>query len=157
MWIVTYLQGHESDRRDFDEARESVGHRALRECADRLWALVPAARQRRRDDLRFSGYMGAKIDHPDGGNARHIDDCGIANLRVVWPGLWSLALANARDLVAEFRADASFSGVFDPDARSTNPRGFGLPTGVPVGEERRLTAVQPWLSYDEFERTLGTG
>lgn len=154
MWIVTYLQGHETDRGDFDDARETVHRQALREGTDRLCALVPAARQRRREDLRFSGYMGGKIDHPDGGNARHIDDCGLANLRVAWPGLWSLALANARDLVAGFRADAPCPGAFDPGARPIDLHGFGLPTGVRVGEERRLTAAQPWLSAAEFERAL---
>lgn len=153
MWIVTYLQDHATDRADFDHARESSAGDGLRQSVDRLCALVPLAHERRRDGLRFSGYLGGKIDHPDGGNARHIDDCGLANLRVVWPGLWSLARSNALDLVREFRACPW--EAFDPRAQF-DPRDFGLQPGVPVGEERRLTDVQSWQTYDAFARALAS-
>lgn len=155
MWIVTYLRDHEIDRGNFDESRESMCSDAVHESLDRLCALVPEARERLRDDLRFSFYLGGKTDNPAGGNGRHIDDGGVANMRVVWPGLWSLALANARDIVAEFQADACWAGVFNGDAGSLHAQELGLTSGSPVGQERRLTGVQAWLPYDDFAVKMG--
>jgi len=155
MWIVTYLRDHECDRSDFDQSRESVPGAAVRESIERLCALVPEVRRRLRDDLRFSFYSGGKTDNPAGGNGRHIEDCGVVNLRVLWPGMWSLALANARDIVDELEGEASWAAALRRDRGSFDPRDFGLTPGVPVGEERRLTNAQSWLPFDQFASKTG--
>jgi len=154
MWIVTLTRDHVSDRGDFDEARESVSGPALRASLELLQELVPAARERVNPDLRFSFYFGGKIDHPEGGNDRYVGSCGLANLRVLWPGLWSLALANARTVVQELatlpspRSEHSRSPLHDL-------RDLALTRGVAVGEERRLTDSQSWWSHAELAARLG--
>lgn len=151
MWIVTYLRDHATDREDFEKARESVLGPAVRTSLELLQDLVPAVRERLDADLRFAFYFGGKVDHPEGGNARHVDSCGLANLRVLWPGLWSLALANARDVVDEID-----SGAFgSPDPGTSRPElPPALQCGVSVGEELRLTDALTWRTHAELTAEL---
>ncbi|MGD8377824.1 MAG: hypothetical protein PVF68_16960, partial [Acidobacteriota bacterium] len=153
MWIVTFTQGHRTDRGDFDPSREQDrGSAVVSETVSRLCALVPEARERREKDLEFSFYFGGKTDHPEGGNDRHLDDCGIANLRLAWPGVWSLSRVNAREIVSELRSSDEFADVLDPSRKPLEPESLGLETGVAVGEERRLTAGQSWHGWAAFKK-----
>ena len=152
MWIVTPLDGHQTNRGDFDPEDERVpGGEVIADSIKRLCSLVPAAGERLEDDLSFSFYFGAKIDHPQGGNRRYLDDCGIRNLRLCWPGLWSLALSNAREVVGQLKSSGEFASVFDPALPRFGLDRRGLTPGVPVGEELRLTNSLPWNSWAEFK------
>lgn len=151
MWIVTFTQGHRTDRGDFDPSRErDRGSTVVSETVSRLCALVPDARERKEKDLEFSFYFGGKTDHPEGGNDRHVDDCGLANLRLAWPGVWSLSRVNAREIVSELRSSDELADILDPSRRPLELGKLGLQAGVAVGEERRLTAEQSWQGWAAF-------
>lgn len=153
MYIVSLLEGHETERRDFEPARERIpGGAAVAETVKRLRSLVPGLRARLANDLRFSFYFGAKIDHPEGGNRRYLNDCGLANLRLAWPGLWSLSLANARQIVEELKASPDFADAFDPARSPLKLKSAGLRAGALVGQELRLTKAQTWHTWSRFKQ-----
>jgi len=156
MWILTLMGGHETERGDFDPSRETRrGGPVVMETVSRLSALVPEARRRRDEDLLFSFYFGGKTDHPDGGNGRYLSDCGVTNLRLAWPGVWSLSLLNAREVASELRSSDQLSGIFDASAPPLDPGDVGVAAGASVGEELRLTAEQTWLPWSEFRQLHG--
>ena len=102
--------------------------------------------------MKLPRVFGGKIDHPEGVNRRYLHDCGVANLRLVWPGLWSLSLANARQIVSELQASSEFTDAFDPARPPLNLAAAGLAAGTPVGEELRLTTAQTWHLWPEFKK-----
>jgi len=156
MWILTLMGGHETERGDFHPSRERrCGGSVVMETVSRLCSLVPEARRRRDEDLLFSFYFGGKTDHPDGGNGRHVTDCGVTNLRLAWPGVWSLSLPNAREIASGLKSSDRFSSVFDASRPPIDLEEAGVPAGVPVGEELRLTAEQTWLPWPEFRQLHG--
>lgn len=158
MWIVSLLEGHETYQGDFERGREQLpGGPVVTETVGRLCTLVPAARDRLDKDLRFSFYFGGKTDHPEGGNRRYVNNFGIANLRLAWPGLWSLSLANAREIVAELRTMDEFASLFDPGRPPLDLPATGVTVGVSVGEELRLTSTQVWHPWTEFRKLQGAG
>jgi len=84
-----------------------------------------------------------------------VDDCGLAKLRLAWPGLWSLSLANAREIVSELQTSSEFADAFAPRRPPLDLASAGFATGAPVGEELRLTDAQPWHPLSEFEKLQG--
>ena len=81
------MEGHRSGREDFDDGIVAIDGPMIRRTVEAVWDLVPEARTLT-GQLRFSSYVGAKIDHPEGQRRWYIADGGIENLRFVWPVLW---------------------------------------------------------------------
>lgn len=94
-------------------------------------------------------------DHPEGGNRRYIDDCGVTNLRLAWPGVWSLSLLNAREIALDLRSSNEFADIFDTSRAPLDLIRQGLATGVAVGEEWRLTSAPTWHPWPDFKEAQG--
>jgi hypothetical protein len=155
MWVVTPLGGHETKAADYVPEREwDSGGKTVGDTIRKLRAIFPDVGDRFDRDLLFSFYFGGKIDHPMGGNRRYVADCGIRNLRLCWPGLWSLARPNAREVVGQLQEDGEFARLFDPKSSDLD-LWTGLEFGVPVGEELRLTESLQWSHLPEFQALHG--
>jgi len=146
MWIATALDGHPTTGEDVDSRVEPpVRDQLVRNTIERIHRLCPQVR----DDAvkyEYSVYTGTKIDHPEDSPTYYLDDLGVANLRLVWPVYWTTSALASRAVVD------SFPGGFPADG----PGGFkaaarGLAAGVPVGAERRVSAIQQWSGWDAFQ------
>jgi len=112
-----------------------------------LCELVPSVKEAI-DTLRFSFYLGGKVDHPESKPTWFSGDLGITNLRFVWPVFWSLAETASQQLVqdiSQLPATATF-----PASSPFRAERYEIRCGLPVGEEKRLSAAQRWHSWDEF-------
>jgi hypothetical protein len=119
---------------------------------EQLCALIPETRNVL-EEVLFSVYFGAKVDHPQGTPTWFIGDGGIDNLRFIWPGLWSLAHASSLQLIQGLRNSPFLN---DPALKATkkfNAKEYEIPLGVTTGEEKRLSSSQKWYSWKEFKET----
>jgi len=148
MWIVTLSENQRTTRNDVNSLEEPVVEpQTVQQTIRKLCELVPSVKGAI-DTLRFSFYLGGKVDHPEAKPTWFSGDLGITNLRFVWPVFWSLAETASQQLVQGLRelpATATFSASGPFRAERYEIRG-----GVPVGEEKRLSAAQRWHSWEEF-------
>lgn len=149
MWVATYREGHKSSSEGFEEADVAVDSTVLQNTLTALSKMVPTL-DSLWDNLLFSSYAGTKVDHPEGAQTWHIEDAGIDNLRVVWPVLWGLTHGAGAELVRELsRSKLTLPSSVKP-ARRLDAADPPLQTGVPVGEERRLSSRQKWQTIGEW-------
>jgi hypothetical protein len=148
MWIVTLTENQRTTRNDVNSLEEpAVEPQTVQQTISKLCRLVPSVKNAI-DTLRFSFYLGGKVDHPETKPTWFSGDLGISNLRFVWPVFWSLAETASQQLVqglSQLPATATFpaSSPFRADR-------YGIRCGLPVGEEKRLSSAQRWHSWNEF-------
>jgi len=148
MWVVTLSENHRTTRNDVNSLEEpTVESQTVQQTISKLCSLVPSVKNAI-DTLRFSFYLGGKVDHPESKPTWFSGELGITNLRFIWPVFWTLAEPASQQLVQELGqlpAAATF-----PASSPFRAERYGIRCGLPVGEERRLSAAQRWHSWDEF-------
>ena len=101
--------------------------------------------------LRFSSYVGAKIDHPDGLPRWFIGNGGIENLRFVWPVFWGLAHNASRELIQELVGSPLLNQTPSLKDKEFDAREFQLSMEVVAGEEKRLSPSLRWHTLEEWK------
>lgn len=143
MWVVTLMEGHEANRDDFEGRTGLPSSAVISKTLRALWEMAPGLKTLS-SRLEFSSYVGPKIDHPEGDRHWFIGDAGIENLRYAWPVLWGLSHSASRELIRQLPEPSGAGVAFDAEQS-------GMPLGLEVGEELRLSPTMRWSSFDQWK------